>query len=78
MEEIVLESGIPKVITLSYHVRCPCKIKSYETPLLDSEFLIPITENDTPASIAEAIVNKIQGVTVVDVFNGLNDDIEEE
>ena len=58
-------------------VHCPCRLSPFEE-MVDTEFIIPISKNDTPASIAEAIVNKIKGVTMVDTFNSLNNDIEEE
>ena len=43
-------------------VRCLCEITSYDPSVFgfDTEFIIPITENDTPASIAEAVVNSLE------------------
>lgn len=40
-------------------VHCPCELLPFEE-MVDTGFLIPITKNDTPASIAEAIVKGLE------------------
>lgn len=43
-----------------YSAQCPCKIISCEDPFLDTDFAIPVTKNDTPASIAEAVIKNLE------------------
>ena len=40
-------------------VHCPCRLLPFEE-MANTDFVIPITKNDTPASIAEAIVKGLE------------------
>jgi len=43
-------------------IQCPCEIISYDPSFFDfdTELLISISKNDTPASIAEAVVKHLK------------------
>ena len=50
---------VHKLVKESYHVQCPCELLPFEE-MVDTDFVIPITKNDTPASIAEAIIKSLE------------------